>query len=83
MFITYPLLYNKKIKEDFMTEISISLNADLKKKITKIARKNGQSVDEVITKALASYVEEYEDVYKTDICAVDNLERSFFLSIGE
>ena len=25
----------------------------------------------------------YEDVYKTDRCTVNNLERSFFLSIGE
>lgn len=66
-----------------MAEISISLNADLQKKLAKLAKKNGQSFDEVIAKALSSYVEEYEDVYKTDLCAVDNLERSFFLSIGE
>lgn len=66
-----------------MTTISVSINADLQKKIAKIAKKNGQSLDDCIAKALSHYVDEYEDVYKTDICAVDNLERSFFLSIGE
>lgn len=66
-----------------MTDISITVNADLKKKIAKIAKKNGLSFEDVIAKALSSYVEEYEDVYKTDLCSVDTLERSFFLSIGE
>ncbi|MDO5387401.1 MAG: hypothetical protein Q4F75_09075 [Pseudomonadota bacterium] len=66
-----------------MTDVSVSINADLQKKIAKIAKKNGQSFDELVAKALAQYVEDYEDVYKTDVCAVDNLERSFFLSIGE
>lgn len=66
-----------------MSEISIKINAELHKKIAKIAEKNGQSLNDCVTKALAAYVDEYEDVYKTDICAVDNLERSFFLSIGE
>lgn len=66
-----------------MTDVSVSINADLQKKIAKIAKKNGQSFDELVVKALAQYVEDYEDVYKTDVCAVDNLERSFFLSIGE
>ncbi len=66
-----------------MTEISVTINEDLRKKIAKIAEKNGQNLNDCVAKALAAYVEEYEDVYKTDICAVDNLERSFFLSIGE
>lgn len=66
-----------------MTDVSVSINADLQKKIAKIAKKNGQSFDELVAKALAQYIEDYEDVYKTDVCAVDNLERSFFLSIGE
>lgn len=66
-----------------MAEISISLNADLQKKLAKLAKKNGLSFDDLVAKALSTYVEEYEDVYKTDLCAVDNLERSFFLSIGE
>lgn len=66
-----------------MTDVSVSINADLQKKIAKIAKKNGQSFNELVARALAQYVEDYEDVYKTDVCAVDNLERSFFLSIGE
>lgn len=66
-----------------MTDISVSINADLEKKAAKIAKKNGLSLDELMAKALAQYVEDYEDVYKTDICSVNNLERSFFLSIGE
>ncbi len=66
-----------------MTDVSVSINADLQKKIAKIAKKNGQSFNELVARALTQYVEDYEDVYKTDVCAVDNLERSFFLSIGE
>lgn len=66
-----------------MSNISVSLTEDLKQKIAAIAAKSGRSVDECISLALHDYIENYEDVYKTDLCAVDNLERSFFLSIGE
>ena len=66
-----------------MRQISVSLPDDLQNKISKIAAKSGNSLDECVAIALRDYVENYEDVYKTDICAVDNLERSFFLSIGE
>ena len=66
-----------------MHQISVSLPDDLQNKISKIAAKSGKSLDECVAIALRDYVENYEDVYKTDICAVDNLERSFFLSIGE
>lgn len=66
-----------------MSNISISLSADLQKKISKIAQKSGRSFDECVALALSEYVDNYEDFYKADICAVDNLERSFFLSIGE
>ncbi len=66
-----------------MSNISVSLTEDLKQKISTIAAKSGRSVDECIALALRDYIENYEDVYKTDLCAVDNLERSFFLSIGE
>lgn len=66
-----------------MSNISVSLSEDLKQKIAAIAAKSGRSVDECVMLALRDYVENYEDVYKTDLCAVDNLERSFFLSIGE
>ncbi len=66
-----------------MSNISVSLSEDLKQKIAAIAAKSGRSVDECVMLALRDYVENYEDVYKTDLCSVDNLERSFFLSIGE
>lgn len=66
-----------------MTKLSVSISADLNKKIAKIAEKSGRSADDVVALALRDYVENYEDVYKTDLCTVDNLERAFFLSIGE
>lgn len=66
-----------------MSNISVNISADLKNKISKIAKKSGRSLDECIALALSEYAENYEDTYKTDLCSVDNLERSFFLSIGE
>ena len=66
-----------------MSSISVSLNDALKAKLARIAEKSGKSVEECVALALRDYVENYEDFYKTDLCAVDNLERSFFLSIGE
>lgn len=66
-----------------MSSISVSLNDAQKAKLARIAEKSGKSVEECVALALRDYVENYEDVYKTDLCAVDNLERSFFLSIGE
>ena len=66
-----------------MSNISVNNTADLKNKISKIAQKSGRSLDECIALALSEYAENYEDTYKTDLCSVDNLERSFFLSIGE
>ena len=66
-----------------MRKISVMVNDDLQYKIEKIAQKSGRSVDDCVALALRDYIENYEDIYKTDLCAVDNLERSFFLSIGE
>ncbi len=66
-----------------MSRISVSIDDQLNAKLALIARKSGKSVEECAALALRDYVENYEDVYKTDLCAVDNLERSFFLSIGE
>ncbi len=66
-----------------MRKISVMVNDDLQNKIEKIAQKSGRSVDDCVALALRDYIENYEDIYKTDLCAVDNLERSFFLSIGE
>ncbi len=66
-----------------MPKLAVNINDELKYKIEKIAQKSGRSLDDCVAIALRNYVEEYEDVYRTDLCAVDNLERSFFLSIGE
>ena len=66
-----------------MSNVSISINAELQSKLSKIAQKSGRSVDDCIALALQEYVANYEDFYQTDLCAVDNLERSFFLSVGE
>lgn len=66
-----------------MSRLTVSINDELNQKIAKIAEKSGRSLEACVALALQTYVEEYEDVYKTDLCSVDNLERSFFLSIGE
>ncbi len=66
-----------------MSSILVSLNDTINAKLALIAQKSGKSVEECVALALRDYVENYEDIYKTDLCAVDNLERSFFLSIGE
>ncbi len=66
-----------------MSHISINISSELKDKISKIAQKSGRSLDECVALALNEYAENFEDTYKTDLCSVDNLERSFFLSIGE
>lgn len=66
-----------------MTRMTVTLPADLNRKIAAIAKKSGRTMDECVALALRDYIENYEDVYKTDLCSVDNLERAFFLSIGE
>lgn len=66
-----------------MSAISVSLNKNLYLKLTAIAEKSGRSLDDCLDLALSEYVENYEDVYKTDLNSVNSLERSFFLSIGE
>lgn len=79
MFITY----HKEVKENFMTRVSVNISAELLSKLEKIVAKSGRSQDECVELALAEYVDNFEDFYQTDINAVDSLERSFFLSIGE
>lgn len=66
-----------------MSNISVSLSTDLQNKIRKIAQKSGQTFDDCVALALREYADNYESFYSSDICAVDKLERSFFLSIGE
>lgn len=66
-----------------MSRVTFEISAQLHQKLAAVAAKSGLSLAEVAEQAVAEYVENYEDVYKTDLCTVDNLERSFFLSIGE
>ncbi len=66
-----------------MTDISISLSDDLKQKIAALAQKNSQSLEQCVLQLLSESVENSENDYKTDFCSINNLERSFFLSIGE
>lgn len=66
-----------------MSRISVSLSEELNQKISAIAAKSGKTLDDCVALALRDYIDNYEDVYKTDLCSVDNLERAFFLSIGE
>ena len=66
-----------------MKTVSVALNQKLYAKLTLMAEKSGRSVDECLELAAGEYVDNYEDVYKTDLNSVNSLERSFFLSIGE
>ena len=66
-----------------MKTVSVALNQKLYAKLTLMAEKSGRSVDECLEPAVGEYVDNYEDVYKTDLNSVNSLERSFFLSIGE
>ncbi len=66
-----------------MSRITLEISEQLYQKLAAVAAKSGRSLAEVAEQAVADYIENYEDVYKTDLCTVDNLERAFFLSIGE
>lgn len=66
-----------------MTNISVSLSADLYNKLQTLSAKSGQSVEDCLEMAVAEYIENYEDTYKTDLNSVNSLERSFFLSVAE
>ena len=66
-----------------MKTVSVALNQKLYAKLTLMAEKSGRSVDECLELAVGEYVDNYEDVYKTDLNSVNSRERSFFLSIGE
>lgn len=66
-----------------MKTVSVALNKNLYAKLVLMAEKSGRSVDECLELAVGEYVENYEDIYKTDLNSVSSLERSFFLSVGE
>ena len=66
-----------------MKTFSVVLNQKFYSKLILMAEKSGHSVDECLEFAVSEYVDNYEDVYKTDLNSVSNIERSFFLSIGE
>ena len=58
------------------TAIDVYKRQDLNRKIAAIAAKSGKTVDDCIALALRDYIDNYEDVYKTDLCSVDSLELS-------
>ena len=66
-----------------MSSLNISIDDALTQKLALIAQKSGKTLGDCLNLAVRDYVDNYEDVYKTDCCTVNNLERSFFLSIGE
>ena len=66
-----------------MKTVSFALNQNLYAKLVLMAEKSGRSVDECFELAVGEYVENFEDIYKTDLNSVSSLERSFFLSVGE
>ena len=66
-----------------MSDISVTLDKNLFVKLQAIAEKSGRSIDECLDLALSEYIENYEDIYKTDLNADSALERSFFLAVGE
>ena len=66
-----------------MSNISVSLDKNLYGKLTELAAQSGRSVTDCLELAVAEYVENYEDAYRTDLNAVDSVERSFFFAVAE
>lgn len=66
-----------------MTTVSIALSAELFQKLQTLSAKSGRPVEDCLELAVAEYVENYEDAYKTDLNSVNALERSFFFSVAE
>ena len=66
-----------------MSRVSIDPSAKLHHQLAEIADRRGIGMEECLLNALKAYAEQEADVYKTDLCAVDNLERAFFLSVAE
>ena len=50
-----------------MKTVSVALNQNLYAKLVLMAEKSGRSVDECLELAVGEYVENYEDIYKTDL----------------
>ena len=66
-----------------MSKVSINISEELQSKLVEIANKKHCSFEECIEVALREYTDNYTDFYKTDFCAVDNAERSFFFAAAE
>ncbi len=66
-----------------MSDISVTLPAELYKKLQSLSLKSGRTVEDSLELAVAEYVENCEDVYNTDLNSVSSLERSFFFSAAE
>lgn len=66
-----------------MSNISVSLDKNLYGKLAELAAKSGRSAEDCLELAVSEYIENYEDSYRTDLNAVDSLERSFFFAAAE
>lgn len=63
-----------------LSNLTVSVNSDLKQKLFLLARKNGSSVEECLNQALAEYVENWEDFYNSDLFSTND-EKSYFSSL--
>lgn len=66
-----------------MSNISVSLDKNLYGKLAELAAQSGRSVEDCLELAVTEYIENYEDACRTDLNAVDRLERSFFFAAAE
>lgn len=66
-----------------MRQVSVNISEELYRKISAVAQKSNRSFEDCTALALAEYAENFEDFYKADLCSVDQMERSFFLALGE
>jgi len=63
-----------------LSNLTVSVNNDLKQKLFTLARKNGASVEECLNQALAEYVENWEDFYSSDLFSTSD-EKVYFSSL--
>jgi len=63
-----------------LSNLTVSVNSDLKKKLFSLARKNGASVEECLNQALAEYVENWDDFYNSDLFSTND-EKAYFSSL--
>lgn len=66
-----------------MRQVSVNISEELYNKISAVAKKSNRSLEDCAALALSEYADNFEDFYKTDLCSVGQMERSFFLALGE